>query len=149
MQIVHYLMRGFFLEVLDKGWVTKGDLHALLPHPINLCIVTLDGGKLREVYEQSLNEEWPEIEIKGLGFRGTIMGAMIHERLYKNRKGHFSLEIGKLLPEKPIHLQHWICSHLVFFSVIKEAEKEYYMPELIRDVFGWYGNNPMANEWSL
>ena len=26
---------GIFLGSLDKGWVTKGDLHALLPHPIN------------------------------------------------------------------------------------------------------------------
>ena len=36
---------GIFLGSLDKGWVTKGDLHALLPHPINPCIVTLDGGR--------------------------------------------------------------------------------------------------------
>ncbi len=40
----------------------------------------VNGAELREIYEQSLDEEWPEIEIKGLGFRGTIMGAMIYEQ---------------------------------------------------------------------
>ena len=34
-----------------------------------------------------------------------------------------------------------------FFPSLKHAEKEYYMPELIRDVFGWYGKKSMANEW--
>ncbi len=74
-------MQVSFLGSLDKGWVTKEDLHSLLPHPINPCIITLDGAELKEVYELSLTKEWPHIEIKGLGFRGTLMGAMIHERL--------------------------------------------------------------------
>ena len=131
---------GIFLGSLDKGWVTKGDLHALLPHPINPCIVTLDGGKLREVYDQSLNEEWPEIEIKGLGFRGTIMGAMIYERLYKNRKGQLFAGNRAVVPGETYTLATLdMFTFGFFFPALKEAEKEYYMPELIRDVFGWYG----------
>ena len=34
----------------------------------------LDGAELLEMYELSLNEEWPQIEIKGLGFRGSTYG---------------------------------------------------------------------------
>ena len=65
---------GIFLGSLEKGWVTKEDLHSLLPHPINLCLITLDGLELKEVYELSLTKEWPQIEIKGLGFRGDLNG---------------------------------------------------------------------------
>ena len=65
---------GIFLGSLEKGWVTKGDIHSLLPHPINLCVITLDGTELLEIYELSLNEEWPKIKIKGLGFQGRTYG---------------------------------------------------------------------------
>jgi 5'-nucleotidase len=131
---------GIFLGSLDKGWVTKGDLHALLPHPINPCIVTLDGSELREVYDQSLNEEWPQIEIKGLGFRGTIMGAMIHERLYKNRQGQLFAGNRAVVPGETYTLATLdMFTFGFFFPALKEAEKDYQMPELIRDVFGWYG----------
>ena len=37
---------GIFLGSLEKGWVTKEDLHSLLPHPINLCLITLDGVRI-------------------------------------------------------------------------------------------------------
>lgn len=131
---------GIFLGSLDKGWVTKESLHTLLPHPINPCIITLDGAELQEVYELSMNEEWPQIEIKGLGFRGTLMGAMIHERLYENRHG--KLYVGN---REVIKGQSYTLATLdmftfgFFFPTLKEAKKDYCMPELIRDVLGWYG----------
>src|SRR5690606_11739978 len=49
---------GIFLGSLDAGWVTRKDLHSLLPHPINLCVVTLEGSELMDIYELSVNEEW-------------------------------------------------------------------------------------------
>lgn len=131
---------GIFLGSIEKGWVTKGDLHALLPHPINPCVVTLNGEQLLEVYEQSLNREWPEIEIKGLGFRGTLMGAMIHERLYQNRSGQLFAGNREVTPGGIYTLATLdMFTFGFFFPSLKEAEKDYYMPELIRDVFGWYG----------
>ena len=139
---------GIFLGSLEKGWVTKEDLHSLLPHPINLCLITLDGAELREVYELSLTKEWPQIEIKGLGFRGALMGAMIHERLYKNRYGSFLREIVKLYQVEKYTLATLdMFTFGFFFPSLKHAEKEYYMPELIRDVFGWYGIQFSKNEW--
>lgn len=131
---------GIFLGSLEKGWVSRGDLHALLPHPINPCVVTLDGQLLMEVYEQSLNKEWPEIEIKGLGFRGTLMGAMIHERLYQNRYGQLFAGNREVLAGRTYTLATLdMFTFGFFFPALKEAEKDYYMPELIRDIFGWYG----------
>ena len=131
---------GIFLGSLDKGWVTKGDLHSLLPHPINPCLLTLDGEELLEVYELSLNEEWPQIEIKGLGFRGALMGAMIYERLYKNRHGQLFAGNREVVSGQTYTLATLdMFTFGFFFPSLKHAEKEYYMPELIRDVLGWYG----------
>ncbi|MEK3937509.1 bifunctional UDP-sugar hydrolase/5'-nucleotidase [Sporosarcina sp. FSL W7-1349] len=131
---------GIFLGSLDAGWVTKEDLHSLLPHPINLCVITLEGHELMDIYELSLNEEWPHIEIKGLGFRGALMGAMIHERLYKNKAGKLFAGNREVVPDgiyKLATLDMFTFGY--FFPTLQFAEKEYYMPELIRDIFGWYG----------
>lgn len=132
---------GIFLGSLEKGWVSKGDLHALLPHPINPCVVTVEGEQLIEVFKQSLNKEWPQIEIKGLGFRGTLMGAMIYERLYQNRYGQLFAGNREVKPGGKYTLATLdMFTFGFFFPSLKEAKKDYYMPELIRDVFGWYGN---------
>ena len=131
---------GIFLGSLDEGWVTKADLHALLPHPINPCLVTLDGSELIDVYELSMNKDWPQIEIKGLGFRGALMGAMIHERLYKNRHGQLFAGNREVVSGQKYTLATLdMFTFGFFFPSLKQAEKEYYMPELIRDVLGWYG----------
>ena len=131
---------GIFLGSLEKGWVTKEDLHSLLPHPINLCLITLDGSELKEVYELSLTKEWPQIEIKGLGFRGALMGAMIHERLYKNRYDQLFAGNREVVAGQQYTLATLdMFTFGFFFPSLKHAEIEYFMPELIRDVLGWYG----------
>ncbi len=131
---------GIFLGSLDKGWVTKLDLHTILPHPINPCIITIDGSELIEIYQLSLNEAWPQIEIKGLGFRGTLMGAMIHERLYMNRDGQLYAGDRAVVSGQTYTLVTLdMFTFGFFFPSLKQAEKDYCMPELIRDVLGWYG----------
>ena len=131
---------GIFLGSLEVGWVTRKDMHALLPHPINICIVTLTGTELIEVYEQSLNEELSKIEVKGLGFRGTIMGAILHERLYKNRRGILFAGNREVVPEESYSLATLdMFTFGFFFPSLQHAKKEYCMPDLIRDVFAQYG----------
>ncbi|MCG7346525.1 bifunctional metallophosphatase/5'-nucleotidase [Sporosarcina sp. ACRSL] len=131
---------GIFLGSLEKGWVTKRMVHALLPHPINPCTITLDGAELLEVYKLAGNESWPETEIKGLGFRGTFMGKMIFERLFRKSDGELYAGNRKVVPGKTFTLATLdMFTFGFFFPVLKEAEKEYHMPELIRDVFTWYG----------
>ncbi|GKV66628.1 putative metallophosphoesterase YunD [Sporosarcina sp. NCCP-2331] len=131
---------GIFMGSLNEGWVTKGDLHRLLPHPINPCIVTLDGAELLEVYEQSLDPKWTEMKIKGLGFRGTFMGAVLHEHLFLNSEeqlfaGNRAVEAGKSYSLATLDM----FTFGFFFPSLKEAPKQYIMPEMLRDVLGWYG----------
>lgn len=131
---------GIFLGSLSKGWITKADLHALLPHPINLCIITLDGDELLDVYERSLNEDWPEIKIRGLGFRGELMGAIIHERLYKNRHGKLFAGNREVMSGQTYTLATLdMFTFGFFFPLLQNAPKEYCMPDLIRDILGEYG----------
>ena len=131
---------GIFLGSLASGWVTKETMHSLLPHPINVCVITLSGAELLEVYELSLNEDWPEIKVKGLGFRGVLMGAMIHERLYKNQHGTLFAGNREVVPDETYTLATLdMFTFGFFFPLLQHAEKEYIMPELIRDIAGDYG----------
>ncbi|MBB4826498.1 2',3'-cyclic-nucleotide 2'-phosphodiesterase (5'-nucleotidase family) [Sporosarcina luteola] len=130
---------GLFLSGLEKGWVTKRDLHALLPHPINPCVVMLSGRELKELYELSLHEQLPQTEVRGLGFRGSLMGAIILHRL---RMEDETLLIGteKVKDDTTYRLVTLdMFTFGYFFPLLKEAPKEYIMPELIRDVVAWYG----------
>ena len=132
---------GIFLGSLHKGWVTKGDLHTLLPHPINPCVITLDGADLAAIYELSLNPDWPAKKLKGLGFRGDLMGAMIYEELGMNDVGELVAGDRKVVPGETYTIATLdMFTFGFFFPSLKDADKEYYMPELIRDVFGWYGS---------
>lgn len=131
---------GIFLRSLEKGWVTKRHLHELLPHPINVCVVTLRGEELLNVYHCAQNEEWPKLEIKGLGFRGTHMGKIIFEQLTMNADGQLVIanEIVQLDQcYRMVTLDMFTFGY--FFPMLKDIEKEYYMPELIRDIIAWHG----------
>lgn len=131
---------GIFLGSLEEGWVTKGSLHSLLPHPINPCLVQLDGAELLEIYEQSLDPKWTALEIKGLGFRGTFMGSMIHERLFRSQEGHLFAGNRLVVAGETYSLATLdMFTFGYFYPLLKEAPKEYIMPEMIRDVLGWYG----------
>ena len=41
---------GILLTDLNKGIVTDENLHSLLPHPINPCVITLTGADLLEIH---------------------------------------------------------------------------------------------------
>lgn len=133
---------GLFLGSLPKGWVTKGDLHRLLPHPINLCRIELSGEQLQEVYQLATEKEWAEIEVRGLGFRGTLMGAMLFERLFVNSNGKLFAGNKEVVRENSysfITLDMFTFGY--FFPLLKDLPKDYLLPEFIRDVIGEYGKN--------
>lgn len=135
-----FLNAGLLLEGLPKGPVTERDLHRICPHPINPCLVTLKGSELKEVLLQSLNEEWPHIPLKGLGFRGKIIGKMVYDRV------HFQKETGSLTqifingkelePKKNYKLaipDMFTFGHF-FPEIRRSTTKKYYMPEFLRDL---------------
>ncbi len=130
---------GIFLGSLKEGWITRKDIHALLPHPINVCVIKLTGKELKQVYEQSLNETLAKTEVTGLGFRGSIMGTFIHERLFQNSRGVLFVGNEEVCEKKIYRLATLdMFTFGFFFPLLQHAEKTYYMPELIRDVFASY-----------
>jgi 5'-nucleotidase len=129
---------GLFMEDMPLGEMTRYDFHKMLPHPINLCLIELSGAELKEIYLQSLNAEWPKIELKGMGFRGAVFGNMIrvnfslveHELFIGGRRARHD-EMFNL-----ITLDMFTFGY--FFPELKRAPKTYFMPEFLRDVFSQF-----------
>lgn len=67
---------GQLLGGLAEGDVTEGDIHALCPSPINPCRMRLSGTALRRALEESLLGEFIDKEIRGFGFRGSVLGTL-------------------------------------------------------------------------
>ncbi|TQR09289.1 bifunctional metallophosphatase/5'-nucleotidase [Psychrobacillus soli] len=136
---------GIFLTDLPKGPITASDLHRCLPHPINPCVITLTGAELLEIVELSKNEKWPHLEVKGLGFRGKYLGAIIFEQLIEDEQGDLFIGGEALILKKEYTLATLdMFTFGYFFPSFKFATKEYFMPELIRDVVKWYGNRLLS-----
>ena len=71
---------GLLLGPLS-GDVTVYDLLTICPHPINPCVIELTGKELEEVYWQTKDEGLIHKHIKGLGFRGTLLGIFVFDRI--------------------------------------------------------------------
>ncbi|WP_339161932.1 bifunctional UDP-sugar hydrolase/5'-nucleotidase [Siminovitchia sp. FSL W7-1587] len=132
---------GLFLAPLDEGQVTKYDIHQMLPHPINPCLVELDGGALREVLYQAEETQLPQLTFKGLGFRGVMMGKFVYHHIEADFQNNI-LQIGG----KPLNLEETYKIATIdtftfgkFFPQIQHAQmKTYYLPEFLRDVMEWH-----------
>lgn len=130
---------GIFVESMNKGLVSKYDLHKILPHPINICVVQLTGTELKEIYLQAENEEWPRLELKGLGFRGVIFGKLLHYGLEMNATRELLLHGVPVEAGKEYRLATLdLFTFGFFFPSFKYAKKEYFLPQFIRDVLKDY-----------
>ena len=130
---------GLFLDDLPEGNVTAYDIHRTLPHPINLAIIELTGAELKEAYLQSLNADWPAIEIKGLGFRGSVMGRLIQCQLGLDEDKRLLIGGEHADPQKGYRLATLdMFTFGFFFPSFQRAPKTYVMPEFIRDIFAGY-----------
>lgn len=67
---------GQLLQGLQAGAITEELIHAICPSPINLCRVTLSGSQIIRSLEESLLPEFHELEIRGFGFRGKVLGVL-------------------------------------------------------------------------
>lgn len=131
---------GIFLDSIPKGSVSAFDMHKILPHPINLCVVEISGIELKEVFLQAQNEEWPLLELKGLGFRGVIFGKMLtygfkmneHRQLFVNNRLVKHDEVIRL-----VTLDMFTFGY--FFPMFRHAKKHYILPQFIRHVLASYG----------
>ncbi len=133
---------GIFLDGLPKGNVTALDVHRIFPHPINLCTIELSVTEIKEIYMQSKNEEWPYIELKGLGFRGVIFGKMLTYGFSMNDNRQLLMN-GKLADNN--HIYKLVTLDLFtfgyFYPSFKYAKKQYILPEFLRNIMIDYGQS--------
>lgn len=131
---------GIFLDDLPKGNVSAYDMHRILPHPINLCIIELTAAELKEVLLQSQNEEWPLLELKGLGFRGVIFGKLLTYGFSMDEQRQLLIN-GRLVDHEGIirlvTLDMFTFGY--FFPMFKHAKKRYLLPQFLRHVATTYG----------
>lgn len=72
---------GQLLGGLDAGEVTELTIHELCPSPINPCAIKLSGRQLVHALEESLLPEYYELEFRGFGFRGRVLGTLCTDGL--------------------------------------------------------------------
>ncbi|KOY82125.1 bifunctional metallophosphatase/5'-nucleotidase [Lysinibacillus macroides] len=131
---------GIFLDGLPKGTVTALDLHRIFPHPINLCTIELSVTEMKEIYLQSKNEEWPYIELKGLGFRGVIFGKILTYGFSMNDDRQLLMN-GKLADQDRIYklVTLDLFTFGYFYPSFKYAKKQYILPDFLRNIMRDYG----------
>ncbi|WP_082245993.1 bifunctional metallophosphatase/5'-nucleotidase [Bacillus gaemokensis] len=136
---------GVLLDGLEEGIVTRGDIHRVCPHPINPCALQMKGKTLREVILKARRPNMEQLEVKGLGFRGKVMGKMIYagvEVIPDTIPGNKILLEDVLINGESLELDRiytvGTIDMFTFGYLYPElstlSEKQYYMPELLRDV---------------
>lgn len=128
---------GLLLGPLS-GVVTEYDLLTICPHPINPCVVQLTGRELREVLQESRDESLHHREIKGLGFRGTVLGVFIYDQIEFRRSGIFvNQQPLELERQYKLALPDMFTFGHFFKGVLPNKSKQYYLPEMFRDLLKW------------
>lgn len=128
---------GLLLGPLS-GDVTVYDLLKICPHPINPCVVELTGKELEEVYWQTKDEGLIHKHIKGLGFRGTLLGIFVFERIsfhgdvmfINGTEVDYERNYSLALPDM------FTFGHF-FKDILPQKEKKYFLPEFLRDLLKW------------
>ncbi|CAM3780627.1 bifunctional metallophosphatase/5'-nucleotidase [Mesobacillus zeae] len=129
-----FLNAGLLLGGLE-GAVTEFDLLTVCPHPINPCTVVLGGAELKEVIMQAMDEKWDHMQIKGLGFRGTVMGKIVFAGI--SVQGREILIGGEpILPkaEYVIAIPDMFTFGRFFPEIYRSGRKTYFLPEFMRDL---------------
>ncbi|MEH7334183.1 bifunctional UDP-sugar hydrolase/5'-nucleotidase [Neobacillus drentensis] len=128
---------GLLLGSLS-GDVTEYDLLTICPHPINPCVVELTGREFKNILSETQDENLPHKQIKGLGFRGDVLGIFVYEgilvqdgRIFMNGKPLGMEEKYTLAMPDMFTFGHF------FKEVIPSKQKNYFLPEFLRDLLKW------------
>ncbi|OCA87616.1 bifunctional metallophosphatase/5'-nucleotidase [Bacillus sp. FJAT-27225] len=134
-----FLNAGLILGPL-QGTVTKFDLLSICPHPINPCLVQLNGNELKEVLRMTLDEDLHHLQVMGLGFRGTVMGKFVYDNIEIVEDGLEFLVNGKPISgdrDYSVAIPDMYTFGRLFPEIIRTNDKKYFMPEFLRDVLAW------------
>jgi 5'-nucleotidase len=146
---ISMLNAGVLLDSLEKGMITKADIHRICPHPINPCVVEVTGEQLEKTIVRALSKELTEMEVKGFGFRGKVLGVMLYTGITVEVKAN---EVTILILDQPLEknnryqiatLDMYTFGYL-FPDLAESKEKKYFMPEFLRDVLAW----KLSKQWS-
>lgn len=142
-QEVSLLNTGIILTDLNKGLVTKKDLHECLPHPMNLIRVRLKGKDVKRlVYEIERSRDFLfKFEIVGMKFRGKYFGQMCYDGLTYCKKTKEVKWLNQEILDEEIYelvtVDH--LSFLPFFPTIEIAgEIEILSSDFLRTILGDY-----------
>ncbi|WP_223591919.1 bifunctional metallophosphatase/5'-nucleotidase [Neobacillus bataviensis] len=128
---------GLLLGSLS-GEVTEYDLLTICPHPINPCVVELTGREFKNILSETQDASLPHKQIKGLGFRGDVLGIFVYEGIL--------VQDGRIFMNgKPIEMEERYTLALpdmftfghFFKEVIPSKQKTYFLPEFLRDLLKW------------
>lgn len=146
---------GQLLGGLPAGEISEGLLHALCPSPVNPCRMRLIGRRIREAVEQSLQPEFYGKELRGFGFRGTVLGTLAVDgleidwspaadgggRIVSIRCGGRELEDEREYDVGTLDMFTFGAGYLP----LKEGrDVRYFLPEFIRQVLAAELNKPEA-----
>ncbi|WP_462405765.1 bifunctional metallophosphatase/5'-nucleotidase [Gracilibacillus sp. Marseille-QA3620] len=133
-----FINAGLLLDGLKEGPVTRYDLHKICPHPINPCVLTLSGSELTGILRKTENPKWPHFQVKGLGFRGSVMGMFVYAGLEKiNGEWLINGEQIHQKAEYTMAVPDMFTFGYLFPEVRDVEQKRYLMPEFLRDLLAW------------
>ncbi len=138
---------GIFLTDLPKGPISALDLHRLLPHPINLCIIEVTAQQLKELLAEDIPVDWPRMALKGLGFRGVVLGKILTYGFTLDDKRRLWIN-GELADEQKVYrlVTLDLFTFGYFYPQFNYAKKHYVLPEFLRELFLAYGQHHFAEE---
>lgn len=137
---------GQILADLPKGTVTKFNLHQICPHPINPCTMNLTGRQLSNILKQSLRSEHQHMKIKGMGFRGKLLGMLAIDGLqvqYSQVDASEEAHIHQILiGDEPLHLEQvytiatidMFTFGPIFSELYEQKDVRYKLPDFLRDL---------------
>jgi len=112
---------------------------SICPHPINPCNVTLTGAELKEILLDMKAAKWETLPVKGLGFRGTLMGRMIsagitREIIGEREKFYIHSKEIQADQEYIVTVPDMLTFGNFFPSIYRATKKDYFLPEFMRNI---------------
>jgi 2',3'-cyclic-nucleotide 2'-phosphodiesterase (5'-nucleotidase family) len=133
-----FINAGLLLGPLS-GDVSLYDLLTICPHPINPCKIELTGQELHAVLMETKDDSLTKRHLKGLGFRGTVIGTFVYSRIGIAENNSIYLNGQELDPDKryTLALPDMFTFGHFFTEIFPKKTKQYFLPEFLRDLLKW------------
>jgi hypothetical protein len=125
--------------------VSRGRLLEICPGPINPCRILLRGSDLQQALEESLLEEFKAKPIRGLGFRGEVLGVLCLDGMtveYDASRPPLQRIVAAAIGGQPLEAdREYLVGTIDMFtfgagylSLKNGKQVEYLLPEFLRDI---------------